>query len=715
MYSRQDVQNMKRAELQALCKTNKLKANGKTEVLVEMLLEHFNLSSTAETGPSTARKAARKPLNAVGPNHTKAPGTTKKRSLPVASTFLPSPQKPCGGVNDDDDDEMRLQTPVAIRAKKVSTHNTLLKRALESSFTPATRPRAAVQTQATKKIINALLATVDTLKAELATTRSTLTRLESTTNFASGPSTPPLKRAEVLALVNERIKAHRAQVDTSIKERFGTVTAQLAELSKAIELATSREERESIIRLRDALEEEVKSNQEWRRELEGSFETLRSNLTGHFGTSAPTSSISPARALSGSAPQSPAHASPTDLDSFTPSSPTLEPIAPNTPIAASGGATASALASPAPICLAPTPAPNLASPVMSDGAPLTTTLASFSSLAASPRRTPRTRASHKPSPSMPTPTTLIAGAVEPALALPLHMLSHVSPSKNATSPRGRASSPRASPRRSLASTSTPATATIVAMSPARSVVRSIGKRSRRQSDIGDVSVDDVDFSAGATPSRAMGASDVLDIKGLSGGRARKRMRISTGVENQVEQEKEEAEESTSESEQDDEEVTELANTSGAGTFDGGDQLSEQEDHEAPSNEVPVQAQGMTLPAPSNTPREFFVSTNDEDGLALLRQVSCSIAHCTSTAGNAPPHPHDDLSISHLCRCFESSHFVNPCPSDAASQQNALRDREDRGRRGRDEIRRRRRQSGRCGNGTPGKKFEWTGFGLFGEA
>ncbi|SDA02290.1 BZ3500_MvSof-1268-A1-R1_Chr7-3g09619 [Microbotryum saponariae] len=642
MYSAQDIQCMKRSELQALCKTNKLKANGKTETLVQMLLDHFSL---AQTAPLTARTAVRKPLHAPGSQKTKAPNTIKKKPIPVASTFLPTPQRPSGGADNDDDDEMRLQTPVAIRAKKVSAHNSLLKRALESSFTPApaTRPRAAIQAQATKKIISVLLATVDTLKAELATTRSSLTRLESTTNIVSAPSTPPLKRAEVLALVNERIVQHRAQVDSSIEQRFASVSAHLAELSKAVELATTREERESIIQLRDTLDEEVRSNQVWRRELEGSFETLRSNLTGHVGgTTAPTSSISPARAPSAPA-QSPAFASPTLSNSFPPSSPAPS-MKPDTPSAASERAPASAPVSPAILGLASTPAPNPASPAMSDGAPPTTTLASFSSPSASPRRTPRTRNSHKPSPLNIAPTTVTSEGIEPALALPLHMLSHVSPSKNKTiSPRRGASSPQASPRRSLASASTPATATVVAMSPARSIVRSIGKRPRRESDIGDVSVDGMEVPGRATPSRAMGNSEAREIKGLSGGRVRKRMRISPGAESQVEQAPEAAAEYASESEEEEEEVVQAVLTSDPGTFGDEELLSE----------VYHQAEETTPPTLLDTPREFFVSTklgddSDEDDLALLCQITCSIAHRTVSAWNASTHSHHDLGSSRLC-------------------------------------------------------------------
>ncbi|SGY55048.1 BQ5605_C006g03955 [Microbotryum silenes-dioicae] len=629
MYSALDIQGMKRAELQALCKTNKLKANGKTEILVKMLLDHFSLA--LETAPLTARTAVRKPLHAPGSRKTKAPNTIKKKPIPIASTFLPTPQRPSGGADDDNDNEMRLQTPVAIRAKKVSAHNSLLKRALESSFTPAlaTRPRAAIQAQAsfstspaTKRIIKVLLATVDTLKAELATTRSSLTHLESTTNIVSAPSTPPLKRAEVLALVNERIVQHRAQVDSSVEQRFVSVSAHLAELSKAVELATTREERESIIQLRDTLDEE----------LEGSFETLRSNLTGQVGgTTAPMSSISPARASSAPV-QGPAFASPTLLNSFPPSSP-APLMTPDIPSAASERAPASAPVSPAVLGLASTPAPNPASPSMSDGAPPTTTLASFLSPIASPRRTPRTRNSHKPSPLDIAPTTVIAEGIEPALALPLPMLSHVSPSKNKSiSPRRGASSPQASSRRSLASASTPATATVVAMSPARSIVRSIGKRPRREHDIGDVFVDGMEVPGRATPSRAMGDIGARGIKGLSGGRARKRMRISPGAESQVEQAPEAAAEYASESEEDEEKVVQVILTSDPGTFGDEELLIEEEGEEA----VHHQAEETTPPALLGTPREFFISTksgddSNEDGLALLRQITCSIAHCTVSA------------------------------------------------------------------------------------
>ncbi|KDE02408.1 hypothetical protein MVLG_07033 [Microbotryum lychnidis-dioicae p1A1 Lamole] len=632
MYSALDIQGMKRAELQALCKTNKLKANGKTEILVKMLLDHFSLASSSalETAPLTARTAVRKPLHAPGSRKTKAPNTIKKKPIPVASTFLPTPQRPSGGADDDNDNEMRLQTPVAIRAKKVSAHNSLLKRALESSFTPAlaTRPRAAIQAQAsfstspaTKRIIKVLLATVDTLKAELATTRSSLTQLESTTNIVSAPSTPPLKRAEVLALVNERIVQHRAQVNSSVEQRFVSVSAHLAELSKAVELATTREERESIIQLRDTLDEE----------LEGAFETLRSNLTGQVGgTTAPMSSISPARASSAPV-QGPAFASPTLLNSFPPSSP-APLMTPDIPSAASERAPASAPVSPAVLGLASTPAPNPASPAMSDGAPPTTTLASFLSPIASPRRTPQTRNSHKPSPLDIAPTTVIAEGIEPALALSLHMLSHVSPSKNKSiSPRRGASSPQASPRRSLASASTPATAMVVAMSPARSIVRSIGKRPRREHDIGDVFVDGMEVPGRATPSRAMGDIGAREIKGLSGGRARKRMRISPGAESQVEQAPQAAAEYASESEEDEEKVVQVILTSDPGTFGDEELLIEEEGEEAVH-----QAEETTPPALLDTPREFFISTksgddSNEDGLALLRQITCSIAHCTVSA------------------------------------------------------------------------------------
>lgn len=329
---------------------------------------------------------------------------------------------------------------------------------------------------ATKESIATLLSTVKDLQAELNTTRSALGKLESTVAAIPAPlppRSPALKKAEVLSIVDTKISEFRAEMVDSLDQRVTSVAEQVAELKAALPAALDVAESESIKMLVSRFESQLLSTNSWKAGLEQAIDSLRTDVS---------SRVAALEAL------------PVQAAALSPS--------------------ASISTNASPVVKTPTAAP--ASPTFSD-APPTQTLGSFCSPPSSHIGTPAP-ASRVASPaptSRRSPRKIPSSSNLPVLALPSHMVAHVSPAR---SPR-RASPAPAQPQ-----------------SPARPTA-TLGKHARC-SDASDLSV--AVEAVRSPPAAEMGSlASVMASASKEGGHIRKRMRVSNGsvVEEQEDDER----------------------------------------------------------------------------------------------------------------------------------------------------------------------------------
>lgn len=234
----------------------------------------------------------------------------------------------------------------------------------------------------------------------------------------------------------------------ALGSRFSSVEQQLSELKDSLPLAPE-EDSEAIQQLQAQVEADLESTKAWKSTLEGSIASLRTDVTTRLDAleyAGPTETI-----VAQDASPTPSDAPPTQtLASFS----------------------------------SPTPASRAATPA--------------STRVASPAVVP-SPATRRASPRKPT-----SGYSTPALALPSHMVAHISPAR-----------PK-SPRMSV---STPVAA--APASPARPSTATLGKHAR-YSDASDLSVG-VEMIKSPPAVEGVSASAMKE-----GGHIRKRMRVSEG-------------------------------------------------------------------------------------------------------------------------------------------------------------------------------------------
>lgn len=146
-----ELQSMKRPALQALCKENDLKANSKTETLLESLIKHFKLNQEKEELiPISNKQQIKKSVNSNNniQSSTSKPSTTKSTTKKVFPTSAIKERSNIERSNreleeDASEDEMMLGSIAPKKVKSSSkgkevVHNdsvsTVIRNGPESSF-----------------------------------------------------------------------------------------------------------------------------------------------------------------------------------------------------------------------------------------------------------------------------------------------------------------------------------------------------------------------------------------------------------------------------------------------------------------------------------------------------------------------------------------------------------------------------------------------------
>ncbi|GAA6042772.1 hypothetical protein JCM8097_007469 [Rhodosporidiobolus ruineniae] len=214
--SLEELQGLKYAQLRTLCKENNLKAAGKTDALIASLAEHFGFTAAAEEEPAAAPPVKKAPVK-----KTVAAKGKGRKALELEEEVV------------EEQHQMVQATPVKVQEKIVYQ----------------TSPN-------TKASVNSLLSTVKSLQSQLTAANSAISTLQS--KPAPAPSSPALKKADILVLIESKVAESRKALTKEFEDRFKAVSTHLSQLDDDVEEAEQSQQK-SLEQLRSTFTQELES------------------------------------------------------------------------------------------------------------------------------------------------------------------------------------------------------------------------------------------------------------------------------------------------------------------------------------------------------------------------------------------------------------------------------------------------------------------------
>ncbi|KAL8290105.1 hypothetical protein RQP46_003044 [Phenoliferia psychrophenolica] len=271
-----ELESFTRVKLQALSKDNNLKANGKTEVLLAQLVQHYGLNGQVASGPAPASKKV-----------------AAKRKVNKASS-VPPPALAEDPENDEDDDEMRMGTPAAVKktkalpgagGKKAAEAAAQSAAASSSNQAGAARLSGASDAPAptygtspgTKAAIKDIQATLNHLRTDLASSRDELSTVR--TSLADTDARAASNLAAVYSRIDQEIATIREEQHAG-NEGQADAIGQLEGLREQLqgEVEKGAEGRRALLSKMDGIQGQVEQLEGHSTTLEA-FEGVESRLT----------------------------------------------------------------------------------------------------------------------------------------------------------------------------------------------------------------------------------------------------------------------------------------------------------------------------------------------------------------------------------------------------------------------------------------------------